>query len=249
MKKFKAVIIDDEKLARNLLKIYLKENMQIEIIKECENGFEGVKAVNELKPDFIFLDIQMPKISGFEMLELLDEKPEIIFTTAYDKYAIKAFEHNAIDYLLKPFSKERLQKAIESVLLRLENSEKKISANNLINSYLNNAEKLTRIVVKKRAEIHILPIDTIHFFEAQDDYVLIHAEKGNFLQQKTMKFYENHLNDKQFVRIHRSYILNVKQIVKLELYDKESFLVVLKCGDKIKASKPGYKKLKEILDF
>ncbi len=250
METIKTIIIDDEKLARDLLVNYLSDFREIEIIKECENGFEGLKAINELNPDLIFLDIQMPKIDGFEMLELLEDKPEIIFTTAYDQYAIKAFEHNAVDYLLKPFSRDRLNKAVSTVFERLKLSKsKKLPFEELANEIKKPEEKLSRVVVKKGSEIHILPVDSIIYFEAQDDYVMMYTENARFLKQKTMKYYESNLDTSQFVRVHRSYIVNIKEIAKLELYDKESYLVILKSGQKLKSSKSGYKKLKEVLRF
>lgn len=250
METIKTIIIDDEKLARDLLVSYLSDFREIEIVKECENGFEGLKAINELDPHLIFLDIQMPKINGFEMLELLEKKPEIIFTTAYDQYAIKAFEHNAVDYLLKPFSKERFNKAIHSVFERINLKDKKqLPIDKLVTDIQKPDEKLSRVVVKKGSEIHVLAVESIVYFEAQDDYVMIYTKDSRYLKQKTMKYYESNLEESQFVRTHRSYIVNIQQIAKLELYDKESYMIILKTGQKLKSSKTGYKKLKEVLKF
>lgn len=250
MEAIKTIIIDDEKLARDLLVNYLSNFKEIEIVKECENGFEGLKAINELDPHLIFLDIQMPKINGFEMLELLEKKPEIIFTTAYDQYAIKAFEHNAVGYLLKPFSKERFNKAIHSVFERINFKDKKqLPIDQLISEVQKPDEKLSRVVVKKGSEIHVLAVESIIYFEAQDDYVMIYTKDSRYLKQKTMKYYESNLEESQFVRTHRSFIVNIQQIAKLELYDKESYMIILKSGQKLKSSKSGYKKLKEVLRF
>ena len=240
----KCLIIDDEPLARDIIKSYLKEIPDFEVIEECADGFEGVKAIAKHKPDLIFLDIQMPKLTGFEMLELIDETPKIIFTTAYDEYAIKAFEQNAVDYLLKPFSKERFLMAINKIPNKIIN-EQKI---NKIKDYLNEDEKLTdRIVVKSGSKIVVIPLDSVFYFEAQDDYVMIYSEQGRFLKQKTMKYFEKALPYKDFVRVHRSYIINLGYIDSINLYEKESYSIKLKNGSIVKASKSGYKNLKEKL--
>jgi len=248
--KYKAIIIDDEKLARDILKNYLASVNQIDLIAECENGFEGVKATNDFNPDIIFLDIQMPKVNGFEMLELIDNKPQIVFTTAFDEFAIKAFEHNAADYLLKPFSQERFNDAINKVISRLgKNEDNRVSIEKITDEVSSPPNYLNRIVVKKGSQINVIPVDEIVYFEAQDDYVMIYKKNERFIKQKTMKFYEKNLDPKLFVRIHRSYIANIQQINKLELYDKDSHILILKTGEKLKVSKSGYKKLKEVLNF
>jgi len=246
--KIRTIIVEDEELARNLLKSYLKERDDLEIIAECENGFEGVKAINELKPDLVFLDIQMPKITGFEMLELLDHHPEIIFTTAYDQYALKAFEFNAADYLLKPFSKDRLLAAVDKVTERLA---KKVESDDMVDKISNftREEFLDRVVVKDRHKIHIIPVDQIRYVESLDDYVLIYTNEGRFMKQKTMKYFETALDPRNFARIHRSYIVRIDQIAQLQQYEKESYIVILHDKTKLKVSKTGYKNLKEMLNF
>lgn len=243
-KKIKVIIIDDEKLARDIVKEYLQKHNQFELLEECENGFEGLKKINELKPDLIFLDIQMPKLTGFEMLELLDEPPLIIFTTAYDEYALKAFEVNAADYLLKPFSKERFGSAVNKVL-SAENENKTIVKK--VKEDNSPQEKLDRIVVKKQNDIIIIPLDKILFLEAQDDYVAVHSEAGYFLKQKRMKFYEQNLPEKEFVRIHRSHIINLAHLKKIELIEKDTYHAILKDGKSLPVSKSGYSRLKEII--
>ncbi len=246
--KINVIIIEDEELARDLLKSYIQDHPKIELIAECENGFEGVQKINELKPQLVFLDIQMPKITGFEMLELLDHKPEIIFTTAYDQFALKAFDYSAADYLLKPFSKERLMVAIDKVLDRIggnHTSEEKIEKI----SEFRVEEYLERVVVKDRHKINIIPVEKIKYFESLDDYVLIYTAEGRFMKQKTMKFFEANLNPKNFIRIHRSYIVQVEQIGEIQQYEKESYIVILKDKTKLKVSKSGYKNLKEVLNF
>lgn len=242
------VIIDDEQLARDVIKNYLKDYSDIEIVEECENGFEGLKAIQEYHPDLVFLDIKMPKITGFEMLELLDTNPVIIFCTALDQYAIKAFEHNAADYLLKPYSKERFAEAVEKAkekVISRENQEEKID--NLLQFARNSIETIRRIVVKLGSKIHIIPVDAILYIEAQDDYVMIYTEDGRFLKQNTMKYLEAHLPENEFVRIHRSFIVAVKEIVRLEGYEKESHLVILKNNSQLNVSRTGYSRLKEVL--
>jgi two-component system LytT family response regulator len=244
----KALIIEDEELARNLLKSYLKDHPVLQVIGECENGFEGIQKINELKPDVVFLDIQMPKITGFEMLELLEHKPEIIFTTAYDQYALKAFDLNAVDYLLKPFSKERMLVAIDKVVDRIGNNENTSDKLEQLSTYAVN-EYLDRIVVKDRHKINIIPVENVRYLESLDDYVLIYTREGRHMKQKTMKYFESHLNPKDFIRIHRSYIVHVEYIAEIQQYEKESYVVILKDKTKLKVSKTGYKKIKDVLHF
>ncbi len=246
--KIRTLIIEDEELARKLLRTYLNGYPELEVLAECENGFEGVKAINELKPDLIFLDIQMPKITGFEMLELIDHHPEIIFTTAYDQYALKAFEYNAADYLLKPFSKDRLQGALEKVKERLL---KPAEHEDIVEKITNfpREEFLDRVVVKDRHKIHIIPADQIRYIESLDDYVMIYTNEGRFMKQKTMHYFESALDPHNFARIHRSYIVRVDQIAQLQQYEKESYVAILHDKTKLKVSKSGYKNLKEMLNF
>ncbi|HKI88029.1 MAG TPA: LytTR family transcriptional regulator DNA-binding domain-containing protein [Draconibacterium sp.] len=246
--KLRTIIVEDEELARNLLKSFLKGAENIEVIAECENGFEGVKMINELKPDLVFLDIQMPKITGFEMLELLEHKPQIIFATAYDQYALKAFEYNAADYLLKPYSKERLLEAVDKVAVRIQ-KEGVISDVAEKVSNFPREEYLDRIVVKDRHKIHIAPVDQVRYIESMDDYVMIYTTEGRYMKQKTMKYFENALDPKNFIRIHRSYIVKVEEINEIQQYEKESYIVILHDKTKLKVSKTGYKNLKEVLNF
>lgn len=246
--KLRTLIVEDEELARSLLKTYLKDHPNIEVIGECENGFDGVKTINEEKPDLVFLDIQMPKITGFEMLELLEHKPEIIFTTAYDQYALKAFDYNAVDYLLKPFAKDRLLEAIEKVVARAGSTEQAAEKIDNLTNY-EPKEYLDRVVVKDRHKINIITVDHIHYIESLDDYVLIYTAEKRHMKQKTMKYFETHLNPNEFIRIHRSYIVQVKFIAEIQQYEKESYVVILKDKTKLKVSKTGYKKIKEVLHF
>ncbi len=244
----RTIIVEDEELARNLLKSFLKDIDTIELIAECQNGFEGVKMINELKPDLVFLDIQMPKITGFEMLELLDHKPQIIFATAYDQYAIKAFEFNAADYLLKPYSRDRLLEAVEKVAERIQKEGVVSDISEKVSDYPR-GEYLDRIVVKDRHKIHISPIDHVRYIESMDDYVMIYTKEGRFMKQKTMKFFENTLDPKNFIRIHRSFIVKVDEISEIQQYEKEAYIVILHDKTKLKVSKTGYKNLKDVLNF
>lgn len=247
MNNIKTVIIDDEKLGRDIIKNYLSNFPEIELAAECSNGFEGIKAINDFKPDLIFLDIQMPKINGFEMLEIIEEPPVIIFTTAFDQYALKAFEVNATDYLMKPFAVERFKEAVNKALKQIEKKEPFTEkAEALIKSNDGRDGYLDRVVVKTNQKISIIPIDDIIYLESQDDYVMIHAGQGKFLKQKTMKFFEDRLNPKEFVRIHRTHIVKLKSIKQIELFEKESYRAILHNGEKLAVSKTGYQKLKEI---
>ncbi|MCC6289351.1 MAG: LytTR family transcriptional regulator DNA-binding domain-containing protein [Chitinophagaceae bacterium] len=243
----KVIIIDDEPLARNIVKEYLADYAQINIAQECNDGFEGVKAIAQYRPDLIFLDIQMPKINGFEMLELLENPPAVIFTTAFDEYAIRAFETHAIDYLLKPFSKERFDKSLQKWLSQ-QNADKNTNAYAMLaEATVQQQLSQNRIVVKINNKIKIIPLQDICFIEAADDYVKIHTAEGQYLKNKTMQYFETLLGGEQFVRTHRSYIVNVQYITRLDPYEKDTYTAILKSGEKIPVSKPGYIKLKQVL--
>jgi len=249
--KLKAIIIEDEQPAIDLLKHYLKTIDKIKVTDVFKDGFSGLKAINELKPDIVFLDIQMPKLTGLELVELIEDMPLIIFTTAYDEYAIKAFELNAIDYLLKPYSPERLSKAVEKAITKFKNNNAKHTDYKQISeskAELSN-EELNRIVVKTGTKIKIIPIEEITYLEAQDDYVMIYTNDGRYLKQATMKYFEASLNSEIFTRIHRSYIVKIDQIKQIEPYEKDSHIAILKTDAILKISKSGYKNLKEKLRF
>jgi two-component system LytT family response regulator len=241
MSKYKAIIIEDEKLARDLLKSYLQGVNKIELIGEFADGFSGLKAINELKPDVVFLDVQMPKLTGLELLELLEEPPSIIFTTAYDEFAVKAFDLNAIDYLLKPFSKERFNIAVEKVITNIGKNTMQLT--NFKNQVAKEKE-LDKIVVESNNNIHVIPLNEINYIESEDDYVMIHTSKGKYLKHQTMKYYEEHLALSGFIRIHRSYIVNVSQINKIEKFGKETYQLILKDNTQLKVSRSRYQDLK-----
>jgi len=243
----KTVLIDDEPLARSIVVEYLAAFPEVVICQECNDGFEGVKAISQHKPDLIFLDIQMPKINGFEMLELLEQPPAVIFTTAFDEYAIKAFESHAIDYLLKPFSKDRFEKAVKKWMNRRHNQTGDEAARILITDEVRQPEERNRVVVREGSNIRIIPVHEIQYIEAYDDYVKIFTPKEMFLKKKTMSFFEKSLDTSQFVRVHRSYIINLQQLTRIEPLEKETYLALLKSGVKVPLSKSGYAKLKTVL--
>lgn len=241
----KAILIDDEPLARDIIKHYLVDYPEIEVLAECKDGFEGLKAISQYEPDLIFLDIQMPKISGFEMLELVEHPPVVIFTTAFDEFAIKAFEVNAVDYLLKPIEKERFKQALTK--LPFKNTNDQSHAGQLLNSQALNPATSNRVVVKVDRSIKIIPVSEIQYIEADDDQVRISTAEGVFHKNKTMSFFESSLEPAQFIRVHRSYIINLSQVTKIELKEKDSYVVLLKSGLWLPVSKSGYMKLKATL--
>jgi len=246
----RTILIDDEQPARDVVKHYLKDFPEIEILGEFADGFSGLKAIQELKPDLVFLDVQMPKLTGLELLDLLEQPPLIIFSTAYDQYAIKAFEMSAIDYLLKPYSKERFKQAVQKAFAMAGSGIKQsVQVENLVKTLEENPEYLQRIAVKSRHKVSVVPVDEIVFLEAEGDYVMIHTRDAKHLKEKTMKYFETHLDPAQFIRIHRSYILNARFIDRIEYYDKESYAVLTKTGAKLRASTSGYKLLKQVLNM
>lgn len=250
MNTIRTIIIDDEPLARDLICLYLKDYPSFEIIAECINGFEGLKAIQDLKPDVVFLDIEMPKVTGLEMLELLEQPPVVVFTTAYQEYAIKAFELNALDYLLKPFSKDRFRKSIDKISERLES---KTQDADKIKEFIKEPPlplgKLDRIVVKTINSIKVIPVNEIKYLETQDDYVMIYTHEGKFLKQQTMKYFEQSLDSTFFIRIHRSYLINIREILRIEPYEKNAHQIILKGNIALPISRNGYGLLKEKLNF
>lgn len=242
----KVIIIDDEPLARSIVKEYLQKHPQLELQAECGDGFEGVKAIQQYQPDLVFLDIQMPKITGFEMLELVEPQPAVIFTTAFDEFAIRAFEAHAVDYLLKPFNQERFDKAIAKWQEQKSTGVEQAPADLLETASLSPGQS-QRIVVKNGSKIKIIPVHDVFYLEAADDYVKIHTQEGYFLKNKTMSHFEQVLEAHQFVRCHRSYIVNVQQITRIDPYEKDNHVAVLRSGAKVPVSRGGYGKLKSVL--
>ena len=251
MRKFTVIIVDDETPARELIKNFLKSFDEFEVIDEAANGFDGCLKINQYKPDLVFLDVQMPKLSGVEVLDLLEKPfPFVIFSTAYDQYAVQAFEKNALDYLLKPYNKERFKRSMDKFIEKFGN---KASSSNktdqLLEGIKTKDEKINRIPVRSGSKIHILKLEEVKFIEAQDDYIKIHSTKGAFLKQQTMKLMEHNLPDDIFVRIHRSYILNINFLNQLEIYDRYGYTAVTLDNNKLPVSRQGVNKLKKAIQM
>ncbi len=248
--KIRAVIVDDESLARQVVREHLAPHQEIEIIGECANGFEAVKLITEQKPDLIFLDIQMPKLDGFEVLELIGSASPVVFVTAHDTYAIRAFEVHAVDYLLKPFGAERFEAALKRAKERLQSSSPSatVPATELAASARPPAQYLERIPVRDGAQVFIIPVSRLDFAEAQDDYVALCAEGKKHLKQQPISSLEAALDPSRFLRIHRSYIVNLERVVKVEPYGKDSHVAVLRNGVQLPVSRAGYARLRAFLD-
>jgi two-component system LytT family response regulator len=245
----KALLVDDEELARLLLREFLAGQPDVEIIGECSNGFDAVKAIQELKPDLVFLDVQMPKLDGFEVLELIQTPTAIVFVTAYDQYATKAFDAAAVDYLLKPFDEARFQTALNRVRRRLaESTNVAPDANQLKKAAKAPGQFAERIVVKDGTRVHIIPVKQLDYVEAQEDYVAIHSAGKTYLKQQTISGLEETLNPTQYIRVHRSYIVSLDQVSKIEPFTKDSRVAILKNGARVPVSRTGYLRLKEAME-
>jgi two-component system LytT family response regulator len=244
MNPLRVVTVDDEPLARALLREYLQPHSDVEIVAECANGFEAVKAVVELKPDLIFLDIQMPRLDGFEVLELIGQEVNVIFVTAFDQYAVRAFEIHAVDYLLKPVSPERFSEALQHARERIARHEHTPVAQLTSQNRMGRVE---RVLIRDGANVHVLPVGKIDYVEAQDDYVCYRSDGKNFLKQQTLAEVETSLDPARFIRIHRSYILNIERLARLELYAKDSHAAILRDGTRLPVSRNGYAKLNALL--
>ncbi len=249
-RKMRAIVVDDEELARQILREYLVAHADIDVVAECANGFEAVKAIAELKPDILFLDIQMPKLDGFEVLELVGPGTEVVFVTAYDNYAIRAFEVHAVDYLLKPVSAERFEAALERARERLTGKapHQVLPAAELAAAARPPSQYLERIPVRDGTRVFIIPIAKLDYAEAQDDYVALVSEGKKHLKQQTIASLEAGLDPSRFLRIHRSYIVNLERVVRLEPYSKDSHVAVLTNGAQLPVSKTGYARLRAFLD-
>jgi len=246
----RAVIVDDEELARQVIREFLVPHSEIEVIAECANGFDAVKVVTEAKPDLIFLDIQMPKLDGFEVLELIDTDKAIIFVTAHDKYAIRAFEVHAVDYLLKPFGAERFEAALERAKERLagKSAPAAVTATELAAAARPPSQYLERIPVRDGTRVFIIPVSKLDYVEAQDDYVALASEGKKHLKQQTISSLEAALDPSCFLRIHRSYIVNLERVTRVEPYGKDSHVAVLKDSAQLPVSRAGYARLRAFLD-
>jgi len=240
-----AVIVDDEELSRRLVREMLKTHSEVRVLAECANGFEAVKAVTDLKPDLLFLDIQMPKLDGFEVIELLDRDLAVVFITAYDNYAMRAFDAHAVDYLLKPFSAERFETALTRAKGRL--GQKMPNPVELAAAARPPEQFLQRIVVKDGPAVHVIPVDKLDYAEAQDDYVALKSDKKTYLKQQTISSLEGMLDPERFIRIHRSHIVNLDRVARIEAYTKDSKIAVLRDGTQLPVSRAGYARLRALL--
>jgi two-component system LytT family response regulator len=245
----RTLLVDDEELSRQLLREYLAEQADVEIIGECANGFDAVKAIQEMQPDLVFLDVQMPKLDGFEVLELIQTDAAIVFVTAYDQYATKAFDAAAVDYLLKPFDEARFQTALNRVRRRVaENAGSRVDASQLKSAAKVPGQFAERIVVKDGTRVHIIQVKQLDFVEAQEDYIAIHSGGKTFLKQQTISSLEESLDPLQYIRIHRSYIVSLEQVSKIEPYTRDSRIAVLKTGAQVPVSRTGYLRLREAME-
>ena len=248
--KIRAILVDDEELARQVLRELISSHPEIEIIAECANGFEAVKAVTELKPDLLFLDIQMPKLDGFEVLELVGTDMAIVFATAYDEYALKAFDVHAVDYLLKPFGADRFEKALEHARERIGGTPapKAAGVADLARDARAPGQYLDRAVVRDGSRVHIIPVAKLDYVQAQDDYVALASEGHKYLKQQTIASLESALDPKQFLRVHRSYIVNLERVDRIEPYGKDSKVAILRDDTRLPVSRSGYERLRAVLE-
>jgi len=243
--RLRAVVVDDEAPARSLLREYLSGHEDVEVVGECENGFVAAREIPRLAPDLVFLDVQMPKLDGFEVLELIAPGPAVVFCTAYDEFALKAFEVHAVDYLLKPFGRERLAEALQRVRERRSGSA--VAPARLTAAARAPGSYAERVIVRDGAEVHVIPVDTIDWLEAQDDYVAIHVGKKAWLKQQPLGELLETLDPARFVRVHRSAAVPLDRIARIEPYGKDSRVVVLRDGREVPVSKGGYQRLKTLM--
>jgi two-component system LytT family response regulator len=252
--RLRVVLVDDETPARAILREYLAAHAEVEIVAECANGFEAVKAIGELRPDLVFLDVQMPKLDGFEVLELVAPPPAVVFCTAYDAYALRAFEIHAVDYLLKPFGRERLAEALARACERLGRGPKAPgparapAPAGIAAAARGPGRWAERIVVRDGAKVHVIPIEKLDSAEAEDDYVSLHAEGRTWLKQQTLADLESALDPRRFVRVHRSHLIALDRIARIEPFTKDSRVAVLRDGRQIPISRSGYARLRELMD-
>jgi two-component system LytT family response regulator len=239
----RVIIVDDEDLARRIMKEYLKAHADVEIVAECANGFEAVKAITELAPDLVFLDIQMPKLNGFEVVELAGAKTRYMFVTAFDQYALKAFEVHAVDYLLKPFSQQRLDEALAHARANLGAVP---SVDAMVTEAAQRQKPLERVLIRDGARVHVVPVEKIDYIEAQDDYVQLASGGKTYLKNQRMAELESQLDPACFLRIHRSYIVNVEAISRIEQTGKDSHTAILKDDTRLPISRSGYQKVRQL---
>lgn len=239
----KALIADDEQLARGLIREYLRSHPEIQIIGEASNGLQALEQIEACRPDLVFLDIQMPKLNGLEVLEASGLRAGVIFTTAHDQYALKAFDLHAVDYLLKPFSQARFDEALEKAAKMLGQASSALGK--LVASA---AQRPDRILIRDRGQLHIVPVDSIDYVEAQDDYIRIYTQEKAFMKTQRLSELETQLDPDQFVRVHRSFLINAARLQSIERNAKNGHLALLKSGMQIPVSRAGYERLKAFLE-
>lgn len=248
-KQLSVLLVDDEELARKLSVEYLRAHTDLAIIGECETGMEAVDAINKLNPDLIFLDIQMPELSGLEVLELTGRRHGVVFTTAYDQYALKAFDMHAIDYLLKPYSQQRFDEALHKARKLLGTEALAAPATHAIDKLVAmQSEKLQRLLIRDRGHVHVISLESIDYVEAQDDYILIHAAGKSYMKTQSLSELETQLDTTRFVRTHRSFLLSVSALKSIEKASKDSHVAILKNGAQVPVSRAGYERLKTVFN-
>lgn len=251
------IIVDDEALARGVVREYLTGHEDVEIVAECANGFEAVKAIMELAPDLVFLDIQMPRLDGFEVAELTAGRTRFIFATAYDQYAIRAFEFHALDYLLKPFSQQRFDLALAharaGMRVRTGDDEGRHEGAGGCDAVTRMAREaiarqpLERVLIRDGAKVHVIACEQIDSIEAQDDYVQIRSDGRHYLKNQSLTELEQQLPQQRFVRIHRSYIVNLERVCRIEQATRGSHVAILRDGSRIPVSRTGYQKIRAVM--
>ncbi len=246
-RKIGVLLVDDEAPAREVLREMLGRTPGVRVLAECANGFEAVKAAAEEKPDAVFLDIEMPKLNGFEVLELLDPRIAVVFVTAYDRYAVKAFEVHAVDYVLKPFSEERLHEALGRARERVSRRGR-VDGAALAAAVRPPGQHATRVVVRDGPRVHVIPADKLDYAEAQDDYVALKSEGKKFLKPQSLATLAESLDPDKFLRVHRSYVVNLDRLQRIELYAKNSHVAVLSDGSRIPVSREGHARLRSLLE-
>jgi len=247
LRHLRVAIVDDEELARSVVREYLSAAAAVEVVAECANGFEAVKAVAELRPDVLLLDVQMPKLDGFEVLELVAHDVAVVFTTAYDEYALRAFEVHAVDYLLKPFGAERLAAALARVRERLDRAEPRAAVSDLAAAARARHGHSVRVLVRDGPRVHVIPVDRIDYVQAQDDYICFRSDGKDYLKEQTLAEAEASLDPARFVRVHRSYVLNVDRLARVDLDERENRVAVLRDGKTLPVSRSGYERLSRLL--
>ena len=243
----RVIMVDDEEPARRLLREYLEDTPGVSIVAECGNGFEAVKAVAEHEPDLMLLDIQMPKLDGLEVVELLERDLPIIFITAHDEHALRAFDLHAVDYLLKPYSAERLAESIDRARERIGRGDASPPLDELVSAARPDGGDLERILVRDGSDVRVIPIESVDYVEARDDAVAIHVGGERHLKAQRLSTLEARLDPKRFIRVHRSFILNIDRLRSIELYAKDSRIAILADGTKVPVSRSGYTRLRDLL--